>query len=145
MFCVYSGDGVAQLRAFLRLLHSEHSDSSDANGADVSTEALIQHHQHAPIQYPFVVPTAPFHPTNAPNMGQGNSNLHPPPPMNIAPPLLTGQALVQHVGAANRPPPPPPPHGHYPQHGVHQPPPQGVVPVAEDDEDVDEDMRVGED
>lgn len=62
------------------------------------------------------------------------------------PPHLTGHALAQHVGAANRPPPPPPAHTHMPQHNAMMQLSPGIVAMTDEieDEDVDEDMRVDE-
>lgn len=144
MFCVYSGDGVAQLREFLKLyLSSEESDITI-----IDTDNRMTHYQ--PFHGP---PTAmhhgmpfynnglhgPFHGTT--NISNG-LQLPPPAPQNILPPHLAGQALLHHPGIANRPPPPPPAHVHFPPHPLQ--PPQAVIPTAEDDEDLDEDMRVEE-
>ena len=145
MFCVYSGDGVAQLREFLKL--SVPSDEFDVTIVD--TDNRMTHYQpfhHGPhmamhhgIPFYTNVPPPPFHGTN--QIGHG-FQLPPPPPQTIMPPHLTGQALLNHPGVANRPPPPPPAHVHFPPHPL--PPPQAVIPTIEDDEDLDEDMRVEE-
>jgi len=146
MFCVYSGDGVAQLREFLRL--SVPSDESDVTIVD--TDNRMTHYQpfHGPPiamhhGMPFYNsgPHPPFHGTN---QIQNGFQLPPPPPQNIMPHHLTGQALLHHLGAANRPPPPPPAHVHFSPPLAHQTP-QAVITTVEDDEDLDEDMRVEED
>lgn len=154
MFCVYSGEGVAQLREYLKL--STPTDESDSEGTivDVTAHAPVHDHLGAVQQmsmqngmpFYYAAPPPPFHPINYHQVPHGTMQLPPPPPHHIMPPNLTGQALLQHVGPANRPPPPPPAHTHMLHNTVPMQMPQGIVAMTDEieDEDVDEDMRVDE-
>lgn len=153
MFCVYSGEGVNSLREHLKLDPPDEADIIDVAALDPATIAPHQlHHPQMAIQHgiPYYMtgPIPPFHGTqhhHPHHQHPQGFQLPPPPPHHMMPPHLMGQALPHHVGPANRPPPPPPAHVHMPHIGSpQQQPPQALMPTADDDEDVDEDMRVDE-
>lgn len=130
MFCVYSGDGVAQLREYLKL--SEDSGPEiDQNGAVLVPPDNAPHQQH------YIGGITALMNQHIANQHAG-VHLPPPPPHAVMPQNLTGHALAHIVGMANRPPPPPPAHFHQPNQ---QQLPPGIVPVPDDDEDLDDDMR----
>lgn len=140
MFCVYSGDGVNQLRAYLRLNgpqdEEESADFFPSNGTVLDGQ---YQHQQLP-QVPF---GGPFHPSNAQHSyphggqhqqlqhyGQPSALLPPPPPPHVMPPHLStywrNHALAtgfmrpstdgQQQQQAGPVPPPPPAAAHVPPH-----------------------------
>lgn len=167
MFCVYSGDGVNQLRAFLRL--NGPPDEDDNSGLHSESTIRGGQFQHTtPSQLPF---SGPFHPSNAQQFptfntqhqqhhhhGQPIAFLPPPPPHHVMPPQLSSYSWLQHATAPlinpnppygqqqhqMGPPPPPPPPAHAQMPSQAQGAAQVPLALTGDDADVDDEVVDGD-